>query len=161
MGSLLRLLGAVITVLAALGYSLVKNLEERTRIKKCKSVCDFLSECKMQVEYHALPLCDILDSCSPLLMAGFIESAKREGLGFAVDKWKDVLLDGDEEREMLFDFAESFGRGYADAEVRRCTECIERLKKHTETLENGAKTECKTRLTVTLCVSLMAVLFFA
>ena len=158
---MLRLIGAIVTVLASLAYSLVKNGEERTRIKKCKAVCDFLSECKMQVECRALPLADILNGCSPLLPAGFIECAKREGLAIAVRKWENKLLDGKEERSIFTDFAEGFGRGDTDTEAKRCAECIERLKNHTETLENGAKTECKTRLTVSLCISLMAVLFFA
>ncbi len=161
MGILLKLIGAALTVLAALGYSSAKNLELRARIDKCRSVCTFLNECKIQVECHSRPLYDILDRCSPLFSEGFIECVKREGLAVAAEKYKNELLGGEEERSILAAFAEGFGRGHTDAEVKRCAECVERLKKLTEMLENGVKTECKTRLAVSLSVSLMAVLFFA
>ncbi|MBQ2733356.1 MAG: hypothetical protein IJF74_04285 [Clostridia bacterium] len=158
---MLRLLGAVITVLAALGYSAAMARDERARINKCKCLCDFLCECRLQVEQHSLPLDGILDGCAHTLPEGFIESAKQDGFLSAVDSWKSKLLDGGEEREILADFAQGFGRGLADTEVKRCSECIEKLKRHTEMLENSAKTDCKTRFAVSLCVSLMAVLFFA
>ena len=161
MEHLLKLMGATLTVLTALVYSAVKNRETRERIVKCKLLCDFLCECKMQVECHALPLEGILTRCSSYLPQEFIECARRDGLAVAVKKCASILFCGEKERLLLAEFAEGFGKSPAGAEAERCEECIKKLERHTVALENGAKTECKTRLAVSLCVSLMTVLLFA
>jgi len=158
---MLKLFGASITVLAALLYSKIKNTALQRRINRCKAVTELICELKMQVECHALPLWDILEGCRSPVGRMLAYGAKKEGFPFAVRKHMDKLLDGNEEMEVLLSFADGFGRGNVDAESERCSECIDRLNAITATLEKGASTEEKTRLAVSLCVSLMAVLFLA
>ena len=161
MDGMLKLFGAVITVLAAFLYTKVKNTALQRRIKRCKAVTELICELKMQVECHALPICDILDRCKEPVGRMIADVAKKHGFPSAVRKQMDKLLDGGEEREILLSFADGFGRGSVDAESERCHECIEKLKEITDSLEKVASTEEKTRLAVSLCVSLMAVLFLA
>ena len=161
MDGMLKLFGAVITVLAAFLYTKVKNTTLQRRIKRCKAVTELICELKMQVECHALPICDILDGCKEPVGRMIADVAKKHGFLFAVQSRMDKLLDGGEEREVFLSFAEKFGRGNVDAELKRCSECIVKLKEITDSLEKVASTEEKTRLAVSLCVSLMAVLLLA
>lgn len=158
---MLRLMGAALTVLCAFLYSAHKNSAECSRIKKCKALTALLYECQTRLECHSLPISDIISGSPNLSCAGFADTVKRKGLAAAVEEYREIMLDGDEERALLSDFAAGFGHGYTDSEAKRCGEYIELLKRHTAALEDKAKTECKARLTVSLCVSLMAVLLFA
>ena len=161
MECVLRLVGAAVTVLSALFYSFSKNSAVNARINKCKALLSFLAECRRDLECHSLPIAEIIRLSPYGTDAELVRAVKREGLAAAVEARINRLLDGEEERALLIEFAHGFGRGHTEGEAARCDRYIEMLKKHTEALENGAKAECKMRITVSLCVSLMAVLFFA
>ena len=158
---MLKLIGALITVLCALAYSVSKNSAADLRIKKCKQLCRFLCECRHSLERHARPIEDIVNELPLEAYADFAEAVRRAGLEAAVSRFKDDLVSGKEERAILTEFAEGFGRGHTDDEAARCERYAEMLEKHTERLENSVRTEAKARLAVSLCASLMAVLFFA
>lgn len=158
---MLRLVGAAVTVISALLYSLSQNFAVNARIKKCKALLSFLAECRRDLECHSLPIAEIIRLSPYGTDAELVRAVKREGLAAAVEARINRLLDGEEERTLFIEFAHGFGRGHTEGEAARCDGYIEMLKKHTETLENSAKAECKARITVSLCVSLMAVLFFA
>ncbi len=150
---LLKLTGAVLLTCSGIAASHVMNRKESEALRQNEGMMALLRTVRGQIECFARPIPEILSAC---------ERKELDACGyFGEDVPKDLLgvigqcrRYDEESVEIVSRFAEEFGRGYREDEVRACDYTLSLLDQRREVLAKELPAKKKRNTVLSVCAAL-------
>ena len=153
----LRLLGAAILSLCGVLLAAHLNRRAECRLRQVEGWISLLRFVKAQVECFSLPMSEILLRCDRGLLQTCGYSADIAPKSFSAMIEASGFVDGECAR-VVRAFAEEFGKGYREEEMRGCDYYLAQLEVHKEALAKKLPAQKKMNATLSVCAALALVL---
>jgi len=154
---LFKLTGAVLLACSGIAAACVLNRKASEALRQAEGMMALLRTVRGQIECFARPISEILSACErkELEACGYFgEDAPKDLLELLTQCWR-----YDEETvETVSRFAEEFGRGYREDEVRACDYTLSLLDKRREKLAAELPAKKKRNTVLSVCAALAIVL---
>lgn len=145
-----RIAGAVMLVVSGMVGAYLMNSSESRALSQADCYISLLRYIRIQVECFAMPMGDIIRGCDRELLTGCGFRGDIPPLTLDELIGRCEIVDG-EIRETVKEFADSFGKGYRDEQLRECDYYIELLCERRRRIADELPKRKK--LNTTLCVS--------
>lgn len=140
---------------AACSFFIIRELDGRAT--NARALCELLVITADQVECFAKSGGEILRGCDPALLLACGYCGVGAPRGFLEFFENSEITDG-ECREIMREFAQSFGKSYKSEQVRRCKYCLGRMEARQQAIANTLPKQKKLVLTLTVALTLMLVI---
>ncbi len=145
-----RIAGALILAFSGFGAAFMINSRLLRSLKQTEAVIAFIRFIRSQVECFALPASDIISACDKELLrsCGFEGAVPPTELVTLIDSFG--ISDG-ETASLARGFAEGFGKGYREEQIKECDYYIELLRERRQAIAEALP--AKRKVNSTLCVA--------
>ena len=153
----LRIVGAAILSLCGVLFAAHLNRRAECRLRQVEGWISLLRFVKAQVECFSLPMSEILWQCDREILRSCGYPADLSPKSFSAMIEAASFCDGECAR-IAHAFAEEFGKGYREEEMRGCDYYLAQLEAHKESLAKKLPAQKKMNATLSVCAALALVL---
>lgn len=153
----MKILGVAILLFSGAAFCFVMVSELERRLKNIRALCELLRITKRMVDSFSMSARDILNKLPRELMnnCGYSDATAPQGFyDFAVA----CEVCDREAKEILLEFAATFGKSYRAEQLRQCEYYVERMSERELELSQKLPVQKKLVLTLVLSVTLMIVI---
>ena len=153
----LRIVGAAILSLCGVLFAAHLNRRAECRLRQVEGWISLLRFVKAQVECFSLPMSEILLRCDQAVLQSCGYPADIPPKSFSAMCEASTFCDAECVR-IARAFAEEFGKGYREEEMRGCDYYLAQLEAHKEMLAKKLPVQKKMNATLSICAALALVL---
>ena len=154
---LFKLMGATLLACSGLAVSHELNRRASAALKQNEATMSLLRAVRGQIECFARPIPEILAACEPSLLeeCGY---GGRDAPGDLLQLFLACQVYDAETLQIAVRFAEEFGRGYREDEVRACDYALSLLEERRARLAADIPTKKKRNTVLSVCAALAVAL---